>query len=261
LTDDEILKARYDEIALSGDERTTACDFRLRELEIELGREYMRDGDAVLDVGCGPGVALREYASMRRIRACGIDYSENMVEAARRNLAETAPDLEVELQVASVTELPYREGEFDVVTSHRCLMALLDWGRQQDALHQIHRVLKPGGLLVMMEGTFEGIDRLNQYRLRFGLPEIDPSGKDRLLTLKFHEPQLLEFTEPLYELLRIQRFGMYYLLTRIVQPLLVAPERPSYDHPLNEVAKRIATVIPDFEGLGHLTGFVLRKRP
>jgi ubiquinone/menaquinone biosynthesis C-methylase UbiE len=259
--DDATLKARYDEIAQSGDERTTACDYRLRELEIDLGREYIRDGDAVLDVGCGPGVALREYASARRIRACGIDYSENMVEAARRNLAETAPNLEVEFKTASVTDLPYGDAEFDVVTSHRCLMALLDWGRQQEALRDIHRVLKPGGVLVLMEGTFEGIDRLNQYRRRFGLDEIDPAGKDRLLTLKFHEPQLLEFTEPLYELLRVQRFGMYYFLTRVVQPLLVAPDPPSYDHPLNEVARDIARVIPDFEGLGHLNGFVLRKRP
>jgi ubiquinone/menaquinone biosynthesis C-methylase UbiE len=259
--DDATLKARYDEIALSGDERTTACDFQLRELEIDLGREYIRDGDAVLDVGCGPGVALRDYASNRRIRACGIDYSENMIEAARRNLAETAPELGVEFEVASVTELPYGDGEFDVVTSHRCLMALLEWERQQEALRDIHRVLKPGGTLVLMEGTFEGIDRLNEYRRRFGLSEIDPGGRDRLLTLKFHETELLEFVEPLYELLRIQRFGMYYFLTRIVQPLLVAPDPPSYDHRLNEVAKEIARVVPDLEGIGHLTGFVLRKRP
>ena len=258
--DHATLKATYDEIALSGDERTTACDYRLRELEINLGREYIRDGDAVLDVGCGPGVALRDYASTRDIRACGIDYSENMVEAARRNLAETAPQLDVEFQTASVTDLPYGDGEFDVVTSHRCLMALLEWERQQDGLREIHRVLKPGGVLVLMEGTFEGINRLNEYRLRFGLEEIDPETK-RLLTLKFHEPQLLEFIEPLYELLRIQRFGMYYFLTRIVQPLLVAPDSPSYDHPLNEVARDIAKVIPDFESLGHLVGFVLRKRP
>jgi ubiquinone/menaquinone biosynthesis C-methylase UbiE len=262
LADDHaILKARYDEIALSGDERTTACDYRLRELEIDLGREYIRDGDAVLDVGCGPGVALREYAAARHIRACGIDYSENMVEAARRNLAETAPELEIEFQVASVTDLPYADREFDVVTSHRCLMALLDWGRQQEALREIHRVLKPGGVLVLMEGTFEGIARLNEYRVRFGLEEIDPETRNRLLTLKFHEPQLLEFIEPLYELLRIQRFGMYYFLTRIVQPLLVAPDPPSYDHPLNEVAREIAKVVPDFHSLGHLVGFVLRKRP
>jgi hypothetical protein len=53
---------------------------------------------------------------------------------------------------------------------------------------------------------------------------------------------------------------MYYFLTRVVQPLLVAPDKPSYDHKLNEVAREIAKVVPDFEGLGHLVGFVLSKR-
>ena len=44
-------------------------------------------------------------------------------------------------------------------------------------------------------------------------------------------------------------------------PPPVAPEKPSYDHPLNSVAKEIARAVPDFQGLGHLVGFVLRKRP
>jgi hypothetical protein len=53
---------------------------------------------------------------------------------------------------------------------------------------------------------------------------------------------------------------MYYFLTRIVQPLLVAPESPSYDHELNRVARDIARVFPDLEHMGHLVGFVLRAR-
>lgn len=259
--EDALLKSRYDEIALTGDDTTTACDHRLRELEIELGLEYIRDGDAVLDVGCGPGVALREYAGERQIRACGIDYSENMIQMAKRRLAETRPELEIEFKTASVLEMPYPDAEFDVVTSHRCLMALLRWDRQQQALDEIHRVLKPGGLLVLMEGTFEGLARLNDHRRRVGLEEIDPSGSDRLLTLKFHEDQLLAYVAPTLELLRVKRFGMYYFLTRIVQPLLVAPDRPSYDHPLNEVARKIDRLVPDFGELGHLAGFILRKRP
>ena len=254
------LKSRYDAAARSGDDKATAADYQLRELEIDLGLENIRDRDAVLDVGCGPGVALRRYATERRIRAVGIDYSEEMIETARKRLEETDVGAEIEFAAASVTELPFGDGEFDVVTSHRCLMALLEWERQQEALREIHRVLKPGGTLVLMEGTFEGINRLNDYRRRFGLDEIDPSGSDRLITLKFHEQQLLEFTEPLYELQRVQRFGMYYFLTRIVQPLLVAPDLPSYDHPLNEVAKEVARMVPDFQELGHLAGFVLRRR-
>jgi SAM-dependent methyltransferase len=248
------LKRRYDEIALTRDDATTACDFNLRELEIDLGLEYIRDGDAVLDVGCGLGVALRRYASERSIEAHGIDYSENMVAEARERLAETVPQLKIEVRRASVVELPYGAESFDVVTSHRCLMALLDWELQKQAL-------KPRGILVLMEGTFDGLERLNFYRRTFGLDEIDPSGKERLLTLKFHERELLDHVEPGYELVRIKRFGMYYFLTRIVQPLLVAPDPPRYEHPLNEVAKGIARAVPDLEQMGQLVGFVLRKRP
>jgi ubiquinone/menaquinone biosynthesis C-methylase UbiE len=261
MTDESaILKQRYDEIALSLDDNTTACDYQLRDLEIELGLESMRDGDTVLDVGCGLGVALRRYASQRSLDAHGIDYSGNMIEGAKRRLAEESPELKISFKEASVTELPFGEDMFDVVTSHRCLMALLDWGLQQDALREIHRVLKPGGTLVLMEGTFDGLERLTFFRRQLGLAEIDAGGRDRLFTLKFHERELLGFADTLFEQTRIQRFGMYYFLTRIVQPLLVAPDPPRYDHPVNAVAKTIARAFPDFEHMGQLTGFVLRKR-
>lgn len=258
--DASVLKSRYDEIALTLDDNTTACDHQLRELEIELGLEYISHGDSVLDVGCGLGVALRRYASERRIDPFGIDYSANMIDGAKRRLRETAPELRVDFREASVLDLPFGDGLFDVVTSHRCLMALLDWQLQQEALLEIHRVLKPGAILVLMEGTLDGTNRLNFYRRSFDLPEIDPGGRDRLYTRKLDERELRAFIEPHYELVRTKRFGMYYFLTRIVQPLLVAPEAPSYDHPLNEVAKRIARVVPDLEQMGQLAGFVLRKR-
>lgn len=210
MTDAEtILKRRYDEIATTLDDATTACDFHLRDLEIELASEYIRDDDAVLDVGCGLGAALRHYAATRKISAFGIDYSAKMIEGARTRLAETQPALGIDFREASVVDLPFEDGTFDVVTSHRCLMALLDWDLQQEALLEIHRVLKAGATLVLMEGTLEGLERLNSYRRRFGLDEIDPSGKERLLTLKFREEALLDFVEPRYEVVRIQHFGMY----------------------------------------------------
>ena len=258
--DSKALRERYEQIALSGDERTTACDYNLRDLEIAYALEFIRDGDAVLDVGCGPGVSLRAYAAARRIDAHGIDYAENMVRFAAERTRTATPELKIDFRHASVVELPYADGTCDVVTSSRCLMALLDWDLQQKALVEIRRVLKPGGMLVLMEGTFDGLERLNFYRRKFNLPEIEAGGRDRLFTLKFHEKQLLDFCAPYYELVRTQRFGMYYFLTRIVQPLLVAPDQPRYDHKLNEVAKLIARVVPDFESIGHLVGFALRRR-
>ena len=97
---------------------------------------------------------------------------------------------------------------------------------EKRACVEIHRVLKPGGILVLMEGTMEGLQRLNDWRVRFGLEAIPADGRDRLFTRKFSEQELLDFCRPYYHLERVQRFGMYYFLTRIVQPLLVAPGSP-----------------------------------
>jgi len=262
-TDAEELRKRYESFAQSLDYRTTASDYQLRELEIDTGAACMRDGMTVLDVGCGLGYAVSQYASRFTITAHGIDYADGMIEGARKLLEKNFPQLapRVEFRTASVTELPYEDCRFDVVTSHRCLMALLDWNLQKKALLEIHRVLKPGGTLVLMEGTFEGLDKLNATRALFGLEPIAPDGRERLITLKFHEPELLAFCGPRYRLVRTQRFGMYYFLTRVVQPLLVAPDKPSYDHRLNAVAREIARHIPDFEGMGHLVAFVLAKHP
>jgi ubiquinone/menaquinone biosynthesis C-methylase UbiE len=261
-TDSAELKSRYDRFAETLDYNTTASDYQLRELEINLGASYMKNDQRVLDVGCGLGYAPVQYASRNKVDAYGIDYSEKMIEGAKHLLGEMKPALcgTVEFQHASVLELPFETDSFDVVTSSRCLMALLDWELQQKALVEIHRVLKPGGFFVMMEGTLDGLDRLNDMRIRFGLETIAADGKDRLFTLKFQERQLLEFVKPIFSLEHTQRFGMYYFLTRIVQPLLVAPDRPSYNHKLNEVAREIAKIVPDFEGLGHLVGFILAKR-
>lgn len=261
-SDDTLLKERYDTFALSQDYRTTASDYQLRELEIDTGASYMRDGMRTLDVGCGLGYAAAQYALRFNIEAHGIDYSENMVTGARDLLAKNYPQLvpRVTFAHASVMELPFADNHFDVVTSHRCLMALLDWEKQKAALKEIQRVLKPGGVLVLMEGTFEGLDRLNATRGKAGLEPIAPDGRDRLITLKFHEPQLLDFCRPYYVHEQTHRFGMYYFLTRVVQPLLVAPDNPTYDHKLNAVAREIARFMPDLDGMGHLVAFALVKR-
>lgn len=258
----EELKKRYENIALSLDYNTTASDFQLRELEIDTASEYMYDGCKVLDVGCGLGYAVSQYASRHNIEAYGLDYAKNMVKGAEALLDKNYPLLKerVKFKEGSVTALPFDDGAFDVVTSSRCLMALLDWEMQKVALRELHRVLKPGGVLVLMEGTHDGLKKLNEVRQEFDLAEIEADGKDRLFTLKFNERELLKFCNPLFVLEKTKRFGMYYFLARVVHPLLVSPDAPRYDHKINEIARKMSVAFPDFDGMGHLVAFVLTKR-
>ncbi len=256
------LKRRYDEFAQSLDYKTTAQDFYLRELEIDTACKYIADGMTTLDVGCGLGYGVLQYASRFLITAYGLDYSEKMIEGAYTLRQRHHPELEERTQFthASVLSMPFDDNYFDIVTSSRCLMALLNWDLQQKALMEIHRVLKPGGILVLMEGTFDGLNKLNDIRVLFNLNPIPADGRDRLFTLKFNEKELLDFCKKFFFLEKTYKFGMYYFLTRIVQPLLVAPEQPTYDHKINEVAMNIAKLFPDFNDIGHISSFILQKR-
>ncbi|MBI4338638.1 MAG: class I SAM-dependent methyltransferase [Chloroflexi bacterium] len=259
----DLLKQRYEDIGVLGDDRGTAEDFQLRELEIRTAKAYMSDGMAVLDIGSGTGYALRSYAADFAIRGVGLDYAESLVKTAiARSAAPEYRQLKgaTEYRHGSVTDMPFEANTFDVVTDSRCLMALLDWGLQKQAIAQVNRVLKPGGVFVMMEGTFQGLQRLNDMRQRFGLTPIDATGMNRLITLKFDEPALMEYGKSILEHVATHRFGMYYFISRVVHPLLVAPEPPRYDARINEIARMIAEQIPDYEGLGHESAFVWRKR-
>ena len=138
-------------------------------------------------------------------------------------------------------------------------MALLTWERQREALREIHRVLRPGGVLVLLEGTVEGLDRLNELRMAVGLSAIPADGRDRLLTRKFHEEELLAFTDSLFTLTHRRGFGTYYFVGRVVHPLLVAPEPPRYDHPINAIARALEQHLPNLVDCGHLQAFVLAK--
>lgn len=256
----EELFQRYERIAGEGDHTGTASDFKLRDLEISLGASWIGHHDSVLDVGCGYGFALSKYASKTAGRLVGIDYSPKMVANGIDFLKSEGLDGRIDLLEASVLELPFPDASFDVVTSHRCLMALLSWDRQKLALDELARVLKPRGILVLMEGTIEGLDRLNVLRTAFGLEPIPADGANRLMTLKFSEPDLLKFIDQKYSLVEQRGFGSYYFIGRVVQPLLTAPAPPSYDHPLNEVARQVEETLPNLVNCGHLQGFVLRRR-
>ncbi|HSZ15146.1 MAG TPA: class I SAM-dependent methyltransferase [Solirubrobacteraceae bacterium] len=93
----------------------------------------------VLDVGCGQGIDLIEYAGAGA-RATGIDLTPRHVELARRHLQAMA--LTATVVQGDAERLPFEDSSFDVVSSNGVLHHTPDMGA---ALSEIHRVLRPGG--------------------------------------------------------------------------------------------------------------------
>lgn len=256
------LKEVYDRAAKKSD-KATAQDFNLREVEIETAASFMKGKSKTLDVGCGIGYVAIEYTKRNpKIKSYGIDYSEPMIRRAKRRQKLLPDNLKkrVEFQAASVMELPYPGNYFDTVTASRCLMALLDWNRQKKGILEVRRVLKPGGIFVMMEGTIQGWKKLNETRKLFGLEEIPVDTSKGLDTLKFDEKKLIPFLKNHWRILEIRHFGMYYFISRVIHPLLVAPNKPEFSAKINKIALDIAKKIPDWNGIGHLTAFILEKK-
>ncbi len=104
---------------------------------------HLSEGKSVLDCGCGPGPITLGFAEIVAPgRVVGIDIEPKMIDQANRLAAESGLD-NLEFQVADIYDLPYEDGEFEVVFSSAVTEHLSDPVR---ALREIHRVTKPGGV-------------------------------------------------------------------------------------------------------------------
>jgi ubiquinone/menaquinone biosynthesis C-methylase UbiE len=256
----EQVRARYDALDASN-VYATSRDFNLRELEIGFIRSHARGPD-ILDIGCGNGYTLISLARTIQGNLVGLDFSENMIEGARALLERFGAELRSRpsFSTSDVRGLPYDDNSFDTVISERLIFNLPTRQDQQATLHEVHRVLRPGGLYLMVEGNEDGLRRLNNVRQGVGLEPIPTVDSESFSSLKLNERELAQWLEPMYEIAEERFFGTYYLISRVVHPLLVHPEQPRFDAPINAIARKVAEVLPDVGRLGHVTGYKLIAR-
>lgn len=117
----------------------------------------VRPGDRVLDACCGTGdLAIAAAAAGGRVT--GVDFSERMLERARRK----APELE--WVRGDALALPFEDGSFDAATVGFGVRNLDDLER---GLAELRRVLRPGGRVAILEITRPAGPLAPFYRLWF----------------------------------------------------------------------------------------------
>jgi ubiquinone/menaquinone biosynthesis C-methylase UbiE len=105
-----------------------------------------RRGDRVLDVATGGGHTALAFAGIAR-HVIAYDLTAPMLQAARGH-ARGRGAANVEFVAGDATALPFRDGSFDVVTCRTAAHHFPDVGA---AVRQIHRVLRPGGSLLLQD--------------------------------------------------------------------------------------------------------------
>lgn len=107
-------------------------------------RKYIRKSDGILEIGCGTGVFTSELRKLCR-SITAVELSPKMAaEARRRNVG-------VDIRIGSAHRLPFPAQRFDAVACINSFSYIVD---QQQALREIARVLKPNGVLLIIDMNF-----------------------------------------------------------------------------------------------------------
>jgi SAM-dependent methyltransferase len=239
------------------DPYATSRDANLRELEIAFLAGHL-PGGRVLDLGCGNGYTLLSLAARHRGEMIGVDFSQTLIDGARElHATGDASHLPVTFVHGDVRQLMYEDGSFDAAISERCLLNLPSREDQWRTINEVHRVLRPGGIYLMVEGTEDGLARLNSVRAAVGLAEIPSVSDDNFSSLKFDEGELAVQLEGRFEIAETRYFSAYYLVSRVLQPLLALPRAPSFGAVMNRHARAIDEAMPTAGRIGHVFGMKL----
>lgn len=110
-------------------------------------------GERILELGCGPGQALRRILAHDVAHAMGIDHSAIMIAQARRNNADAMAGGRLSLCYGDITTLPLDDASMDGVLAVNVAYFM----RDASGIAEARRVLKPGGRLVLYVTSAEAM--------------------------------------------------------------------------------------------------------
>lgn len=107
---------------------------------------------SILDVGCGGGMFLKKLGEwFPSALLYGADLSEEACKLSSEVNAETIAEGRCRIDRASVDNLPYPDGTFDLITA---VETYFFWPNLKESLEELKRVLKDGGVLMIVSEQY-----------------------------------------------------------------------------------------------------------
>ena len=137
---------------LMNNSHSNLTDWGLRHIKID--KNFI-----LLDVGCGGGRTIQKLAAVAVDgKVYGVDFAEGSVAMSRSKNAELINAGRVKIKHASVSQMPFADGKFDLVTA---IETQYYWPDLLNDMQEVLRVLKPGGTLLVIA---ESYNRSKQQR-------------------------------------------------------------------------------------------------
>ncbi len=139
----------------------------------------------ILDVGCGGGRTISKLAALAtQGKVYGVDYSEESVAATKRTNAQWIDLGRVEVRHGSVSQLPFPDNMFDLVTA---VETHFWWPDLPSDMREVFRVTKPGGALILIAEIYKqankrGVKLLEKYATKAGMMLLTADEHRELLT-------------------------------------------------------------------------------
>jgi ubiquinone/menaquinone biosynthesis C-methylase UbiE len=158
----------------------------------------------------------------------GVDFVETLIEAAH-NFRDDETTLGSRPDFIHADAIKYLRTcdsrSVNYVITERFLNNLPSFQTQKDVILEVYRVLIPGGRLLMCEGSENGFEALNELRAALGLARIPARSKDNISAIRFKDAQIEDFvqSEVGFSLRSKDGFGMYFVISRVLRPVLVMP--------------------------------------
>jgi ubiquinone/menaquinone biosynthesis C-methylase UbiE len=155
----------------------TMTDWGLQQLSVP-------QDASILDIGCGGGRTVSKLAGLAPAgKIIGLDYSAASVAVSRQTNADAIAAGRVQIEQGSVAALPFPDGTFDAATA---VETHYYWPDLPANVREVLRVLKPGGMFVLIAETYRG----GPLRLLYGV--IMPLLRAAFLTDQQHRDLLTQ---------------------------------------------------------------------
>lgn len=203
------------------------------ELEFDILGGMFKKHERVCDLGCGNGRTTLGLAKRNKdSEFVGVDFIPGFIGTANKQKEA--------MKIANASFLVGNAGsktlktmfsqKFDKVITKRLLINLK--GRQRSiALENIHSILKPGGLYIMVECFCKPLSRINLIRKDLGLAQIKVKEFNHYLPVDF----LKDIAKRFKLEKEIDFESLYYFISRVFNAYL-AKGKPDYNADINKLA-------------------------